>query len=126
MAWLVGSNAKEVRYDKDGERATVLSLTFASWLLWRSRVSCISFRSKTEERKWTFDRKFDSDVKGRGRGYLEIVKASNHQGKVFKGICLLCSQAEGTVPKKKKKSRRLEKYMRSECTYMKIYYLKFS
>lgn len=49
------------------------------------------------------DRKFDSDVKGRGRGYLEIVKASNHQGKVFKGICLLCSQAEGTVPKKKKK-----------------------
>ena len=49
------------------------------------------------------ERKFDSDVKGTGRGYLEIVKASNHQGKVFKSICLLCSQAEGTVPKKKKK-----------------------
>ena len=48
---------REVRCDKDRERATALSLTFASWLPWRSRVSCISFGSKLEERKWTFGEK---------------------------------------------------------------------
>lgn len=55
-------------------------------------------------------------LKSKGRRKESSQKLLKGQGKVVRGFCLLCSQAEGMVPIE---SKRPEIQIRTECTYIK-------